>query len=97
MDTAEPSKEIESKIPATALYKWEVKIKIMLFTVFADTYNTFAKYAQDIMEMGKDRKAPTRSPDSKDVAVVMYTSGSTGNPKGVMMYIFKLFMLLLSN
>lgn len=40
---------------------------------------------QELLELGKANPSEVNAPSSDDLCCIMYTSGSTGNPKGVML------------
>lgn len=40
---------------------------------------------QDVINLGKDKELPKDQPDRSSLATLIYTSGTSGNPKGVML------------
>ncbi|KJE90154.1 fatty acyl-CoA synthetase [Capsaspora owczarzaki ATCC 30864] len=51
----------------------------------AKEHNVTVHTFKEILELGKANPAPHRPPQQDDLAVIMYTSGTTGDPKGVML------------
>lgn len=66
------------------IYKNDSRISDSTISKLGDDFShvNFIEF-DELCAMGKSNPAASHSPDSEQIAAIMYTSGSTGNPKGV--------------
>lgn len=58
---------------------------ILSFRAKARSFGINVHSIEEIEELGRTKPKPVRKPRPADLAVICYTSGTTGNPKGAML------------
>ncbi|RWS27646.1 Long-chain-fatty-acid--CoA ligase 6-like protein [Leptotrombidium deliense] len=87
IDTQSKLEALISQAEKTKSLKFVITIDHVLESMKskAISYGIKCFHISEIEKMGAENPAQTNEPEASDVAVICYTSGTTGNPKGVVL------------